>query len=89
MKDTRNVSKAKIERIARAGWANLTVNSGALLRIDLDEEAVTVAAVDASGHYAPRYPYSAEAPRVYDDAPVTLGVWREWVEQVIAKEQEG
>lgn len=78
----------RIERIARHAYQTMYVNTGALLKIDFDKDNVTVAAVSASGHRSPRCPFSAEAPRVYDDAPVTLEVWREWVKRVIESESE-
>jgi hypothetical protein len=78
----------RIERIARHAYQTMYVNTGALLKIDFDKDNVTVAAVSSSGHHSPRYPFSAEAPRVYGDAPVTLDVWREWVKRVIESESE-
>jgi thiamine pyrophosphate-dependent acetolactate synthase large subunit-like protein len=78
----------RIERIARRAYQIMYVNTGALLKIDFDKDVVSVAAVSASGHHSPRYPFSAEAPRVYDDAPVTLEVWREWVKRVIESESD-
>jgi hypothetical protein len=81
------IGKAKIERIAKHARRNVQVNSGALLQIDLEDETVEIVEPSASGHRSPRYEFSGEAPRVYDDEPVTMSVWRSWVEWVI--EQEG
>jgi hypothetical protein len=78
----------KIDRIAWRAYQTMYVNTGALLQVDLDREAVSVVAVSASDHVSPSYPFSGEAPRVHGDAPVTLAVWRRWTENVIAQELE-
>jgi hypothetical protein len=78
----------KIDRIAWRAYQTMYVNTGALLQVDLDREAVSVVAVSASAPLNSHYPFSGEAPRVHSDAPVTLAVWRRWTENIIAQELE-
>jgi hypothetical protein len=80
------MSKAAMDRTARWLAETVEVNSGALVQIDLDLEVGFVAEVSASTHVYPRHPYSAEAPRVYGDDPVTIALWRRWVEGVVEAE---
>ena len=78
----------KIDCIAWRAYQTMYVNTGALLQVDFDREAVSVVAARASDHVRAYYPFSGEAPRVHGDAPVTLAVWRRWTEIIIAQELE-
>lgn len=82
------MSKAAMDRLARRLRDGGLANSGALVVIDPENEDYEVAEVSAASHAYPRYPYGAEALRVYDDAAVTIALWRRWVEVVIEAELE-
>jgi hypothetical protein len=77
------MSGAAKDRLARRLYRDYgLVNSSALVVILPEDEDYEVVATAAS-HVSPRYPYSAEAPMVYGDEPVTLAMWRGWVESVV------
>lgn len=73
------------------------VNSGVLVQLYLSKSGKTVtgwdiAEVSAWSHVAPRYSYSGEAPRWYDDwGSLTQArakeLWRGWIDGVIEAEQ--
>jgi len=84
------IKRGVIAKLIRTG----AINSGALVQLQVSGDKVVGARVveaSAAAHVGPRYPYSAEAPRISGPMPCSeykaRRIWQAWVEDVIANEQ--